>query len=314
MNKNKKINALFQIDSLSLLNLETDSSLDIIKEGLKLGVNVWITDPKDLTFYAGRIFYTACKVKNVSLKLYKPKKMFLENFDFFFIRQDPPFDMNYISNCYLLELHKKFNKKPFFINDPTGIKNFTEKIFPLYFHRLMPKTMVSWSVEALKFMFKKHDILVVKPLYCKGGEGIFKFSRNDKHAIPTFQELLSKYKSPVVIQEFIENVKYGDKRVILVNGKAVGAVNRIPRKGAFKANLHLGGTAGKTTLSKKENDICQKLASVLKANKLFFVGIDLIDQKLTEINVTSPTGLIQLKELYKINISKLIWEELFNIV
>ena len=113
---------------------------------------------------------------------------------------------------------------------------------------------------------------------------------------------------------YIENVKYGDKRVILVNGKAVGAVNRIPRKGAFKANLHLGGTASKTTLSKKENDICQKLASVLKENKLFFVGIDLIDQKLTEINVTSPTGLIQLKELYKINISKLIWEELFNIV
>ena len=314
MRKNKKTNALFQIDSLSLLNPETDSSLDIIKEGLKLGVNVWITDPKDLTFYAGRISNIAYRVKDLSLKLYKPKKIFLENFDFFFIRQDPPFDMNYISNCYLLELHKKFNKKPFFINDPTGIKNFTEKIFPLYFHSFMPKTMVSCSVEALKFMFKKHNVLVFKPLYCKGGEGIYKFSRKDKYAIPAFQKLLSKYKSPVVIQEFIENVKYGDKRVILINGKAVGAINRIPKKGAFKANLHLGGTAGKTKLSKKENDICQKLASVLKENKLFFVGIDLIDQKLTEINVTSPTGLIQLKELYKINISKLIWEELFNIV
>ncbi len=314
MRKNKKINALFQIDSLSLLNLETDSSLDIIKEGLKLGVNVWIADPKDLTFYAGRIFNIACRVKDLNLKLYKPKKIFLENFDFFFIRQDPPFDMNYISNCYLLELHKKLNKKPLFINDPSGIKNFTEKIFPLYFHSLMPKTMVSWRFEDLKFMFKKHNMLVVKPLYCKGGEGIHKFSRKDKHALTTFQKLLSKYKSPIVIQEFVENVKYGDKRVILINGKAVGAVNRIPKSGAFKANLHLGGTASKTELSEKEKNICKKLESVLKANKLFFVGIDLIDQRLTEINVTSPTGIVQLKELYNLNISKLIWEELLSIV
>ena len=314
MQKNKKINALFQIDSLSLLNLETDSSLDIVKEGLKLGVNVWIADPKDLTFYAGRISNIARRVKDLSLKLYKPKKMFLEKFDFFFIRQDPPFDMNYISNCYLLELHKKLNKKPFFINDPTGIKNFTEKIFPLYFHSFMPKTMVSSRVEDLKFMFKKHNSLVFKPLYCKGGEGIYKFSREDKHAFTTFEKLLSKYKSPVVVQEFIENVKYGDKRVILINGKAVGAVNRIPKSGAFKANLHLGGTAGKTKLSEKEKNICKKLGSVLKANKLFFVGIDLIDQRLTEINVTSPTGIVQLKELYNINISKLIWVELLSIV
>ena len=240
--------------------------------------------------------------------------MFLENFDFFFIRQDPPFDMNYISNCYLLELHKKLNKKPFFINDPTGIKNFTEKIFPLYFHSFMPKTMVSSRFEDLKFMFKKHNSLVFKPLYCKGGEGIYKFSRKDKNALTTFQKLLSKYKSPVVVQEFIENVKYGDKRVILINGKVVGAVNRIPKSGAFKANLHLGGTASKTKLSEKEKNICKKLGSVLKANKLFFVGIDLIDQRLTEINVTSPTGIVQLEELYNINVSKLIWKELLSIV
>ena len=126
--------------------------------------------------------------------------------------------------------------------------------------------------------------------------------------------LLSKYKSPVVIQKFIEKVKYGDKRVILVNGKAVGAVNRIPQSGAFKANLHLGGTASKTKLTKKEIDICNLLGSVLRENKLFFVGIDLIDQKLTEINVTSPTGIVQLRELCNVNVSQLIWEELFSIV
>ena len=314
MRKHKNINALFQIDTLSQLSPETDSSLDIIKEGLKLGLNIWITNPDYLTFYAGRISFVASKVKDSSLKLYKSKKIYLEKFDFFFIRQDPPFDMKYISNCYLLELHKKFNKKPLFINDPTGIKNFTEKIFPLYFHNLMPKTMVSSSVKDLMYMFKKHNTLVFKPLYCKGGKDIYKFSRKDKDYLRIFQMLISKYKSPVVIQKFIEKVKYGDKRVILVNGKTVGAVNRIPKSGAFKANLHLGGTARKTRLSKKEIYICNLLGGVLRENKLFFVGIDLIDQKLTEINVTSPTGIVQLRELYNVNVSKLIWEELISIV
>ena len=314
MRKNKTLNALFQIDILSSLNCETDSSLDIIKEGLNLGINIWITNPKDITFYAGRTSCIAFKVKDLSLKLYKPKKIFLENFDVFFIRQDPPFDMNYISNCYLLELHKKFHRKPYFVNDPTGIKNFTEKIFPLYFYSLMPQTMVSSRLEDLRFMLKKHNILVLKPLYCKGGEGIYKLSRKDKHVFETFEKLLFKYKSPIVIQKFIENVKYGDKRVILINGKAVGAVNRIPQSGAFRANLHLGGTASKTKLSQKELDICKSLESILKANKLFFVGIDLIDERLTEINVTSPTGIVQLKKLYNLNISKLIWKELNYIV
>ena len=214
MRKHKNMKALFQIDALSHLSPETDSSLDIIKEGLKLGLNIWITSPDNLTFYAGRISFVASKLKDSSLKLYKPKKIFLEKFDFFFIRQDPPFDMKYISNCYLLELHQKFNKKPFFINDPKGIKNFTEKIFPLYFHSLMPKTMVSSSVKDLAYMFEKHDTLVFKPLYCKGGEDIYKFSRKDKHYLRTFQMLLTKYKSPVVIQKFIEKVKYGQTRDI----------------------------------------------------------------------------------------------------
>ena len=178
----------------------------------------------------------------------------------------------------------------------------------------MPKTMVSSSVKDLDYMFKKHDTLVFKPLYCKGGEDIYKFSRTDGDALRTFQKLLSKYKSPVVIQKFIENVKYGDKRVILVNGKVVGAVNRIPQSGGFKANLHLGGTANSTKLTKKEIDICNLLGNVLRENKLFFVGIDLIDQKLTEINVTSPTGIVQIRELCNVNLSKLIWRELISIV
>ena len=142
---------------------------------------------------------------------------FLEDFDFFFIRQDPPFDIRYITNCYLLEIHKSINKTPFFINDPSGIKNFTEKIFPLYFNKFMPITMITSDEGRFMKMLKEFRTVVIKPLYCKGGEGIHKVHFNQKSKLNKFKDLIEKYTS-VVVQEFIENVKLGDKRVILLMG------------------------------------------------------------------------------------------------
>ena len=206
--------------------------------------------------------------------------------------------MKYISNCYLLETHKNFHKKPYFINDPRGIKDFTEKIAPLYFHQFMPETVITYRQDILKFMLEKHKNVVIKPLYLKGGEGIFKISESDKTKFKKFESLVRKYNSPLVVQAFLENVRFGDKRVILVDGKPVGVVNRIPKSGEFKANLHLGGDAKKTNLTSKEIKICKKLKPFLNKNSLFLVGIDLIDEKLTEINVTSPTGVMQINKLY----------------
>ena len=200
------------------------------------------------------------------------------------------------------------------MNDPSGIKNFTEKIFPLFFSEHMPKSLVTEDEMIFLKMLRKHKYLVIKTLYNKGGEGVVKVSdENEKKAIKEFNNIKKRYSVPVVVQEFLDEVVYGDKRVILIDGKAAGVINRIPKKGQFKANLHLGGEAKKTILTKKEKKICMAIKKTLKREKLFFVGIDIINEKLTEINVTSPTGIVQIQEHSGINIAKNLWTKLLKI-
>ena len=166
-------------------------------------------------------------------------------------------------------------------------------------------------MKSFNYLLKKYKKVVIKTLFNKGGEGVEKVDiKNLNEANNEFMKLINKYQVPVVVQKFIENVKSGDKRIILLDGNPVGFINRIPPKGHFKANLHLGGRAEATQLSNKEKKICKSLKKILKNEKLFFVGIDLIDETLTEINVTSPTGIVQIKELSGINIAKKIWDKL----
>ena len=311
--KNKKVLALFQMDPLENLNCDSDTTINLIKEAIDRNIDVWIGHPKNLSFSNENASIVAKKVFNSNLNFGKSKILKLNEIDFYFIRQDPPFDMSYLTNCYLLELHKRFNKKPFFVNDPSGIKNFTEKIFPLYFYKLMPKSCVTEDEEIFLKMLHKYKRLVVKTLYNKGGEGVVKVSNeNKKKAINEFVEIKKKYSVPVVVQEFLDGVIYGDKRVILIDGKPEGVINRIPKKGEFKANLHLGGQAKQTTLTKKEKKICMEIKKTLKKEKLFFVGIDLINEKLTEINVTSPTGIVQILNLSGIDLAKKLWQKLLK--
>ena len=303
------------MDEFSKLNLKTDTTISLIRAGMVLDIDIWIAEPKNLTFHKGGLLVNAKKIEGKSLNSVEEKTLNISKFDFFLLGKITPFNMTYLSNCYLLELHQKFQTKPVFINDPSGIKNFTEKIFPLYFSKFMPDTLITSDLFHFEMMLKKHKSVVVKPLYLKGGEGIHKLTIDNPRGKYQFQKILNKFKTPLVVQEFLVNVSNGDKRVILLDGEPIGVINRIPKPGEFKANLHLGGMASKTTLTKIETRICRNLKSFLKINKLFFVGIDLIDEKLTEINVTSPTGITQMNELSDKNLSIMFWEKLLkNIV
>jgi glutathione synthase len=309
---NKRLKALFQMDPFENLNKKNDSTICIINEAIKKNFEIWFCSPKNISVLGNKVFAKVQRIKN-DLSLESPTIVTIDKFDFFFIRQDPPFDLNYLTNCYLLELHKNYNQKPYFVNCPSGIKNFTEKIFPLYFLNLMPKTCITSNEKTFIKILSELKIVVIKTLFNKGGEGVFKVSDLNKNdSLKHFKLLLKKYRVPVVVQKFIPLVSKGDKRVILIDGEPKGVVNRIPAKGSFKANLHLGGQAKQTSLTKKEKKICQVLKPILKKEGLFFVGIDLINEKLTEINVTSPTGIVQINDIAGINIAKMLWEKLIK--
>ncbi|MBS91947.1 MAG: glutathione synthase [Rickettsiales bacterium] len=309
----KKFSCLFQLDPLKELNLETDSTISLIKKAIQMEMNVWITTPNTLSFENQRAKVVAQLIQNTQLKLGSNKQCNLEDFDYYFIRQDPPFDMDYLTNLYILEIHNKSHKKPFFVNNPSGIKNFTEKIFPFYFNDLIPYTVITADVKIFSNMLERFPTVVLKTLYNKGGEGIYKVNNLNEKSKRLFKKITNSFRSQIIIQEFLDDVKSGDKRILLINGKPDGVVNRIPKEGQFKANLHLGGKAERSLLTKKENEICNRLARTLRRQKLFFVGIDVINEKLTEINVTSPTGIVQIESLYKTDFCKVFWQKLLKI-
>ncbi len=314
----KNYSVVFQMDEFEKINKKTDSSYLLAQESLVRNFSTFHLLPKNVHVYENEVILNCSE-----LTLTKKNEIFfdenkvtkkLSDFDFFFIRQDPPFNMSYVTNTYLLELFKKSEniQKPFFVNSPTGIRNFTEKIFPLYFKEIIPKTFITRDEKLIKAIVKKKKKVVVKPLYNKGGSGVEIVENYNASGIKTIKKITNNFKEQIIIQEFLKKVKKGDKRVILFDGVPVGSVNRVPKKGSFKANLHLGGTAKKTILTKKEMSICQKIKKYLVKNKFFLVGIDIIDEKLTEINITSPTGLIQINELYNTRIERKFWDLLIK--
>ena len=221
------------------------------------------------------------------------------------VRQDPPFNINYITATYLLE---HLNPKTLIINNPKSIRDAPEKLYVTNFKNLTPPTVISQDVHEIKKYIKKHRNLIVKPLYEKGGKGIFKISSNDKNIAKKIQNILKKENLPLVIQKYISQIKEGDKRIILINGNPVGKMKRIPAKNEVRANLSQGGAAEKTILTARDKFICKKLKSWLRKEKIFFAGIDIIGNYLTEINITSPTGIVEINGLENIKVEKIFWD------
>ena len=311
MSIEKKIKVAIQMDKLNKINKDTDSTLALIQEAKRRNFSVFIYNVDDLYFDNNKLKATANQVISINiknekfLKLENPNIINLNSFQFILIRQDPPFNMKYITATYFLE---RLPKSCIVLNKPNSIRDCPEKLFVMDFYELMPPTLITKKRNNILKFVNKFKKVVIKPLYGNGGSNVFYLDEKDPNLNIIIDSLLSGMEH-VIIQKFIKNVKNGDKRILLINGLPVGAVNRIPVNNEIRANLHIGGKAKRTDLTKREKFICDQIKSKIKEKGLFFTGIDVIDGHLTEINVTSPTCIREIDYLNKVNISHIFWKE-----
>jgi len=298
-----------QMDSIETIDYEFDTSFLIGYEAQERGYEIFYYNPKDLFINENHIqasghFLELFLDKNNYFN-FKSKKIVakLENFQFVFLRQDPPFDMNYITSTYILDL---LPSSTIVVNNPTAVRNSTEKIFTFNFKEFMPPTLVTQDLKIIEEFLDKEEDIITKPLYGNGGEGIHRFDKSTFNS-----KILEQYLHlPIMIQKFINEIEYGDRRIVFFDGEYHGSVARIPQEGNLKANFHAGGKASKIDLVYRDEEIIETLGPKLKEHNLFLVGIDVIGNFLTEINVTSPTGLKQINALNNVKLEKVLWDKL----
>ena len=293
----------------SKLNLVTDTSIFLANEIQSKNYKIFYYDPKDLSIIDSKVvangFFIKFNYKSKKFfKILKYQKLNLAKCKFILIRQDPPFNLEYISTTYILDTLKDNVK---IINDPTSIRNISEKLYSTKYLKFMPQSIFSQNIKEIKKFYKKHKKIILKPIHS--------FSGNDIHLLTKFNTKLIKdfikKHDHVMCQKYLPKIYKGDKRVFLINGKVVGAISRVPKKGSFLSNMSKGAKPVNTKLTKIELTISKVIAKDLRKKKIFFAGIDFIDQKLNgDINVTSPTGLKTYYDLTKINLAKTFWKEL----
>ena len=308
----QKIKIALQMDPLEKLNLKGDTTFILGHEALKRGYEVYFYSVNDLTYKNGFV-YANTKILDLAFKngnerfFYgKEKVLKLSYFDVVLMRQDPPFNMSYITATHLLE---KVLSQTLVLNNPFHVRNAPEKIFVTEFSKFMPKTIISRDpYEIIKFR-KENKNIIIKPLYGNGGEGVFYIRENDTNFNVILESFLKSNEEQFITQSYIPEVKRGDKRIILIDGEVAGAINRIPARNENRSNMHVGGKPVKTSLNKNDKLICEAISPYLKNRGLFFVGIDVIGNYLTEINVTSPTGIREINQLNKTKIEKIFWDK-----
>ena len=293
----------------SKLNPVTDTSVFLAHEIQNKNYKIFYYDPKDLSIINSKVIAAGCFIqfnyKNKKFfKILKKQKLELTKCKFILIRQDPPFNLEYISATYILDTIKDKVK---ILNNPTSIRNVSEKLYSVKFQKYMPNTIFTQNIDEIKNFFKKHKKVILKPIHS--------YSGNDIHLLTSFNFRLIKrfikQHDHIMCQKFIPKISKGDKRVFLINGKVCGAISRVPKKGSFLSNMSKGAKPINIKLTKIENKISKLIAKDLKKQNIFFAGIDFIDQKLNgDINVTSPTGLKTLYDLSGINLAKTFWREL----
>tara|TARA_B100001057_G_scaffold45025_1_gene40177 strand:+ start:47 stop:973 length:927 start_codon:yes stop_codon:yes gene_type:complete len=293
----------------SKLNPETDTSIFLANEIQKMKYRIFFYEPKNLSVINSKVFAEGFFIKfNYKKKIFyeilKKQKLNLAKCKFLLIRQDPPFNLEYISTTYILEI---INNKVKIINNPTSIRNISEKLYSTKYLKFMPNTIFTKNISEIKKILKKHKKIILKPIHSFSGNDIHLIDRFNSRFIKNF---LRKH-GHIMCQKYLPKISNGDKRVFLINGKIAGAISRIPKRGSFLSNLSKGASPITTKLTKIEKKISKLIAKDLKNERIFFAGIDFIDQKLNgDINVTSPTGLKTLYDLSNKNLAKTFWKEL----
>ena len=298
-----------QMDDIESIDYEFDTSFLIAYEAQLRDYKIFYYNPENLFIINNQVYakgrFLEFKLDKLNYFKYTSPEVTtnLSEFRFIFLRQDPPFNMNYITTTYILDLLSETTKV---INNPTSVRNATEKLFTFNFSKFMPPTLVTKDLEHIQNFMETEEEIITKPLYGNGGEGIHKFNKNNFD-----QDILKKYLDlPIMVQRYIKEIKDGDRRLILIDGEYCGSVARIPEEGNIKANFHAGGLPIKTELVYRDKLIVETLGPELRKNDLFFVGIDIIGDYLTEINVTSPTGIKQINMLNEVNLEKTFWDKL----
>jgi glutathione synthase len=299
-----------QMDPIDRVDIRGDSSFALLIEAQRRGHAIFYYTPDKLTLDGDRVM---ARGKTLAVRdkfgdhftVSDPRRVDLAGMDVVLLRQDPPFDMSYITTTHLLE---RIHPKTLVVNDPREVRNAPEKIWVLDFQDLMPPTLVTRSPEDIAEFRARYQDIIVKPLYGNGGAGVFRIRPGDTNLGSLIEMFHAINREPLVVQEYRDEVRGGDKRIILVDGEVAGAINRVPAEGETRSNMHVGGTPKPTELTPRDKEICARLGPELKRRGLIFTGIDVIGPYLTEINVTSPTGIRQVKAFGGADIAALIWD------
>ena len=299
-----------QMDPIGPINIDADSTFRIGLEAQARGHELFYYTPDRLSYREGRILargwpLTLRREKGNHYTLGEETEVDLAEWDVVWLRQDPPFDMSYITNTHLLE---RLTPGTLVVNDPFWVRNCPEKLLVLDFPHLTPPTLIARDLATIRSFKAEHGDIILKPLYGNGGAGVFRLDPNDRNLASLHELFTGINREPLIAQKYVPAVVKGDKRIILVDGEPVGAINRVPAEGETRSNMHVGGRPEKIGLSDRDREICAAIGPLLREKGQIFVGIDVIGDWLTEINVTSPTGIQELERFDGTNTAALIWE------
>jgi len=301
-----------QMDPIEAVDISGDSTFAMMLEAQSRGHSLFYYLTENLSFQDGKLSARGfdLEVRDIVGDHFSLSDIYerdLAEVDVVLMRQDPPFDMSYISATHLLE---RIHPKTLVVNDPRSVRDAPEKIFVTDFLEFMPPTLITRDEHKIRAFKDEHKDIIVKPLYGNGGQGVFRLGRDDENLASIVELFNSMMPEPMIAQKYLSEVRAGDKRIILIDGEVAGAINRIPAKGETRSNMHVGGRPEEVGLTARDLEICAAMAPILRERGLIFVGIDVIGDYLTEINVTSPTGICEIKRFGGPDIAALIWDSI----